>query len=302
MSTPYFKPINYYIENKFSCNKQFQDTYSNVKRIVVIGDIHGDFNILLTCLKKANVINSNKEWIGGSTHIVQLGDILDKGGRGIDSSANSMEEFSIYEFLNYLDTEAEKYGGKVHYLIGNHEIMNMEGDFRYVHKKHLDATGDSLRRKLFKPGGYMARLLACHSYGILKINKWYFCHAGLLPEHVNTNTITQINTIVRDVLRGNKKTGLTKHEKDLLFSQDSIFWNRKYYFDKNKCDMLEKTLDILNEKDGGLIVGHTVHKNITSECNKKLWFADVGLSPAFGDSFSNIELLEIINDNPRVIK
>ena len=65
MSTPYFKPINYYIENKFSCNKQFQDTYSNVKRIVVIGDIHGDFNILLTCLKKANVINSNKELLLG---------------------------------------------------------------------------------------------------------------------------------------------------------------------------------------------------------------------------------------------
>ena len=82
-----------------------------------------------------------------------------------------MEEFSIYEFLNYLDTEAEKYGGRVHYLIGNHEIMNMEGDFRYVHKKHLSATGDNLRRQLFRPGGYMAKLLACHSYGVLKINK-----------------------------------------------------------------------------------------------------------------------------------
>ena len=302
MSNSYFKPINYYIENKFVCNKKFKDTYDNIRRIIVIGDIHGDFNILITCLKKAKVINSSNEWIGKDTHVVQLGDILDKGGRGIDSSAQSMEEFSIFEFLNYLDTEAEKYGGRVHYLIGNHEIMNIQGDFRYVHKTHLNHTGNQIRRHLFEPGGYMAKLLACHSYGILKINNWYFCHAGLLPQHVNTKTITQINSIIRNILRGNKKGGLSQYEEDLLFSKDSIFWNREYFFNTNKCDILNKTLELLKQKDGGLIVGHTVHKNITPECNNKLWFADVGLSPAFGDLYSNVEILEIVNNKPRIIK
>ena len=71
MANSYFKPINYYIENRFVCNKKYQDSYSNVKRIVVVGDIHGDFNILITCLKKAKVINDSREWIGGSTHVVQ---------------------------------------------------------------------------------------------------------------------------------------------------------------------------------------------------------------------------------------
>ena len=85
--------------------------------------------------------------------VVQLGDIVDKGGRGIKCNAKQMEEFSIYEYLNYLDTEAEKYGGKVHYLIGNHEIMNMEGDFRYVHNSHLKDTGSNIRKSLFRPGG-----------------------------------------------------------------------------------------------------------------------------------------------------
>lgn len=302
MANSYFKPINYYIENRFVCNKKYQDSYSNVKRIVVVGDIHGDFNILITCLKKAKVINDSREWIGGSAHVVQLGDILDKGGRGINSSAQSMEEFSIFEFLNYLDTEAEKHGGKVHYLIGNHEIMNIQGDFRYVHKKHLNHTGNKIRRHLFEPGGYMAKLLACHSYGVLKINKWFFCHAGLLPKHVSSKSISQINEIVRNILTGKKKGGLSKYEEDLLFSKDSIFWNREYFFNQNKCNILNKTLEILNEKDGGLIVGHTIHKHITPECNKKLWFADVGLSPAFGNLYSNIELLEIVNNKPRVIK
>jgi hypothetical protein len=302
MANSYFKPINYYIENKFVCNKNYKDIYSNVKRIVVVGDIHGDFNILMTCLKKAKVINDSREWIGRDTHVVQLGDILDKGGRGIKSSAQSMEEFSIFEFLNYLDSEAEKHGGKVHYLIGNHEIMNIQGDFRYVHKKHLNHTGNEIRRQLFEPGGYMAKLLACHSYGVLKINKWYFCHAGLLPKHVNSKSISEINSIIRNILRGNKKGGLTKYEEELLFSKDSIFWNREYFFNKNKCDILDKTLEILNQKDGGLIVGHTVHKHITPECNNKLWFADVGLSPAFGNLYSNVEILEIVDNKPRIIK
>ena len=301
MNKPFFKPINYYIHNKFVCNKKFKDTFTNVKRIIVIGDIHGDFDILIKCLKKGRVIDNNKQWIGGNTHVVQLGDIVYKGGRGIKCNAKQMEEFSIYEYLNYLDTEAEKYGGKVHYLIGNHEIMNMEGDFRYVHNSHLKDTGSNIRKSLFRPGGYMAKLLACHSYGILKINNWYFCHAGLLPKHINTKSITEINTIVRDILRGNKKEGLTEYEKRLVYSEDSIFWNRYYYFNKDKCSTLNKTLEILGEKNGGLIVGHTVHNNITSFCNKKLWFADVGLSPAFGESLNNIEILEIVNNIPQVI-
>ena len=301
MSSLFFKPLNYYLENKFVCNKKFKDTYSGVGRIIVIGDIHGDFNILVKCLIKGKVINNNHKWIGGSTHVVQLGDLLDKGGRGVDSMANSMEEFSIYEFLNYLDNEAEKTGGKVHYLIGNHELMNMHGDFRYVHTSHLEDTGSDIRRQLFRAGGYMAKLLACHSYGVLKINKWYFCHAGLLPEHINTRSITKINTIVRGILRGDRPGKLTAEEDEIINSPNSIFWNRYYTNNSNTCDTLTRTLNILKEKDGGMVVGHTPHKNITSVCNEKLWFADVGLSDGFGDTFNNIQILSIINNIPQII-
>ena len=92
------------------------------------------------CSEKAkNNSSSNRE----RYPLVKLGDILDKGGRGIDSSAQSGRIFA-FEFLNYLDTEAEKYEGRVHYLIGNHEIMNIQGDFRYVHKTHLNHTGNQI--------------------------------------------------------------------------------------------------------------------------------------------------------------
>lgn len=301
MNNRFFKPLNYYLENNFVCNKKIQDTYTKVEKIIIIGDIHGDFDILVKCLMKGNIINSNYKWIGGKTHVVQLGDIVDKGGRGIDTTAKFMEEFSIYEFLNYLDEEAKKAGGRVHYLIGNHELMNVFGDFRYVHPSHLDDTGIDIRRRLFRPGGYMAKLLACHSYSILKINNWYFCHGGLLPEHVNKYSISKINNIVRGILRGSRSSKLSREEERLIHSPTSLFWNRYYLSNSNSCDVLSKTFTILNENDCGMVVGHTPHKTIKSMCNKKLWFADVGLSSGFGDYFDKIQLLAIINNIPQII-
>lgn len=301
MSKVFFKPLNYYLENSFVCNKKFQDTYTDVDRVIVIGDIHGDFDILVKCLIKGGVINRNYKWIGGKTHVVQLGDIVDKGGRGVNTSAKFMEEFSIYEFLNYLDNEAEKAGGRVHYLIGNHELMNIFGDFRYVHKSHLEDTGEDIRRQLFSAGGYMAKLLACHSYSILKINNWYFCHGGLLPEHVSKHSITKINNIVRGILRGERDGRLTPEENKIINSPNSIFWNRYYLSNSNSCDVLTKTFTILNEKDCGMVVGHTPHQSIKSICNDKLWFADVGLSSGFGKYFDKIQLLSIVNNIPQII-
>jgi len=293
--------LNHYLNNNYTCNIDSNDTFTGVKRIIVIGDIHGDFKILIRCLKKAKVINNSLDWIGGKTHVVQLGDILDGGGRGTDFHTQPMEEFKIYEYLNNLNDRAKVYGGAVHYLIGNHELMNLAGDFRYVHKTHL--INNDVRKKLFKPGGHIANMLACHSHGILKINDWLFCHAGLLPEHLANNNIKSLNNLVKKVLRGQKSIEtLNNSEENLLFSKDSFFWNRFYANNEDKCTVLNKTLDILDAKKGGMVVGHTPHYNITSQCRQKLWFADVGLSGAFDNTmFNKVQVLEIKNGIPRVI-
>ena len=80
-----FKNINYYLTKKSSkkCKRippSIIDNTSN-RRIIVIGDIHGDFNALLESLYKARVINNNGNWIGKNTIVVQLGDQLDKAER-----------------------------------------------------------------------------------------------------------------------------------------------------------------------------------------------------------------------------
>ena len=292
--------INYYLNNDFECKKKKKDKFLNVERIIVIGDLHGDFDKLIKCLILAKVINQKLHWIGGDTHVVQLGDILDAGGRGIEFNSKPYEEFKIYEYLNDLNTQANKKGGYVHYLIGNHELMNLIGDFNYVHPAHLIDN----RRELFSPGSYLTKMLACHSYGVLQINGWIFCHAGLLPQHLeNNNTIDSLNELVRNILTGKKNIqNLNQMEQLLLFSPSSLFWNRDYVFNQNKCSLLDSTLNNI-KGSRGMIIGHTPHKNITGNCNNKLWYADVGLSGAFGsDTFNNIQVLEIFNNKPRVLR
>ena len=303
----FVKPITYYLSNKPTCNLPFQDTYNNINNIFVLGDIHGDFAVLKKALYKAKLINSRLKWIGGNSHLVQLGDLLDGKIRANYkpnyAEISAMEEFTIFEFLNDLDRQARLLGGRVHYLIGNHELMNLIGRFDYVLDKHLSGTGLAIRRQLFKPGGYMASLLACHSYGVLKINDWIFCHGGLLPEHVNKRSITSINTLVRSVLKGTKSLeNLTNEEQDLIYGNDSFFWTRFYSRNANRCEVLNKTLDIVSSEKGGMVVGHTPHNNITDVCRNKLYFADVGLSRSFGNGeFSNVQILHIKNGKKPII-
>ena len=102
-----FKDINYYKrQNNVNCNKCINIPESIIldykKRIVVIGDIHGDFNSLLQSLYIAEVINKNCDWIGKNTIVIQLGDQLDKGGRdylSVDTTNDKLEELKVRKKL-----------------------------------------------------------------------------------------------------------------------------------------------------------------------------------------------------------
>ncbi|MCP4045756.1 MAG: protein-tyrosine-phosphatase [Gammaproteobacteria bacterium] len=93
-----------------------------VKRVIAIGDLHGDYGRYIDVMESAGLINKSGKWIGGKTHFVQTGDITD---RGADSR-------KIIDHLVKLAKQAKRKGGYVHLLIGNHETMNVVGDLRYV--------------------------------------------------------------------------------------------------------------------------------------------------------------------------
>ncbi len=106
--------------------------WSGVDRVVAVSDVHGAFDAMTTTLAKAGVLDEELRWNGGATHLVITGDILD---RGPDSR-------KVMDLLMRLEGEAVDAGGRVHLLLGNHEVMNLIGDLRYVSKEEYAAFAD----------------------------------------------------------------------------------------------------------------------------------------------------------------
>ncbi len=99
-----------------------QYTWSDVPRIVAISDPHGAYEAMVKTLKNAEVIDGDRNWSGGDTHLVITGDLLD---RGADSR-------QVMDLVMQLEAQANADDGMVHLLLGNHEVMNLVGDLRYV--------------------------------------------------------------------------------------------------------------------------------------------------------------------------
>lgn len=135
--------------------------WEGVERVVAVGDLHGDYENYLATLIAAGIVNSKGKWTGGATHLVQTGDIPD---RGADTQ-------KIIEHISKLDKQARRKGGRVHNLIGNHEAMNVYGDLRYVSEGEYEAfvtrRSESLRERYYElylksfetqdPEGFAAR-------------------------------------------------------------------------------------------------------------------------------------------------
>ncbi len=99
-----------------------EDSWDGVARVVAVGDVHGDYGQFFSVLRAAGVVDEKGRWSGGRTHLVQVGDRID---RGPDSR-------KVMDLVMRLEGEARNAGGFVHPLLGNHEVMNMMGDLRYT--------------------------------------------------------------------------------------------------------------------------------------------------------------------------
>lgn len=129
-------------------------------RVVAFGDVHGAYDDWVALLRELGVVDAQLNWSGGKTHLVSLGDLIDRG-------PGSRE---VVELLMKLDQQAERAGGAVHIVLGNHEVMVMTGDLRYVSRDEFAAfAGDETQAdrdalfadyRRFNPGGEEAAVRA----------------------------------------------------------------------------------------------------------------------------------------------
>ena len=272
------------------------------ERIVAIGDIHGDVHAARAALQLGGAIDAAGKWIGGGLVVVQTGDQLDRGD----------DEPQILDLFERLRGEAKLAGGALYALNGNHEIINAQGDFRYVTEdgfhdfsdRHADARLAPLLEQLpaerrgraaaFLPGGDIARRLSQQPV-VIEVGDTVFVHGGVLEAHVRYG-LARINREAREWLSGPPTVPAPR----VLTDPEAPIWTRDYSDGTptpDKCAELERVLSALSAKR--LVVGHTVQKQgINSACTDKVWRIDVGLSRFYGAKPS---VLEIKGEQVRVL-
>lgn len=280
-------------------NNKIPARYNSVERIVAIGDLHGDLKATKKALILAGVIDNTDHWTGKKTVVVQTGDQTDRGNA----------EKEVIDLFEQLSKEAKLAGGNLLPLNGNHEIMNVNLDFRYVSPEGFESfknikginlkdpaianINDLIRPRAaaFKPGGPYAKILAKRNI-ITVIGDVLFVHGGVIPKYAEYG-IEKMNSEAQSWMRGERKI------PDFLISEDGPVWNR-IYADETRldCNMLEQTLNKTRTKY--MVVGHTIQRNgITSECNEKVWRIDTGMSYALFNG--SVQVLEIKNNKFRII-
>jgi hypothetical protein len=292
-------------------NQAFQyyqiGVYDKVDKLYAIGDIHGDFNAFITVLKSAKIVDDDLHWIAGNSHVVQVGDILDRKCREDDCSDED-SEFKIIGLILHLQKEAYLNGGGFHPIIGNHELMNILGIFDYVSPMGLNHFGGIEGREYyFKIGGDFCKYLACGWNPIVKIGDFIFCHGGISSTISKKYSIEDINLFMRDTLYGNKKNIEKPMFNELFLAEHSILWNRTYSTDLSgeKEKNAEKQLTDVLTRYGAkyMVLGHTPHEDgIRLRFNNRVICIDTGMSDAFGLKKMNmdrIHFLEVIDNKEK---
>jgi hypothetical protein len=101
--------------------------------LIAIGDVHGDFDDFCSILQRVGLIDEQRHWTGGNVTFLQLGDLIDRGPKPRE----------VLDLMVSLDEQSAKAGGRVIALLGNHEMMNLMGDLRYVSAGNYSSFADS---------------------------------------------------------------------------------------------------------------------------------------------------------------
>ena len=264
-------------------------------RLVIIGDIHGDIKRFKNILLDAKIINNNIEWIAEpqNTIVIQMGDQIDSLNRIEDNDWEVLEDIEMLKFTYLLDKIASTKGGKVISIIGNHEFMNILGNYTYVSAKSI-ANNEKRRNELFKPGGQLSKILSNRPI-IIKIGSLLFCHAGLKESHLfvlqkYNKEIFYLNKLWKTFALTNNINNQEDSEifSKIILDDDGILWTRSLTSGE------ELNIVLKNINCNHMFVGHTVVDSIKL-INNNLWYTDTGISRAFGNK--SYQYIDIVNND-----
>ncbi len=300
-----------------------QEVWQDIERIVAIGDLHGDYEQYLQILTDNNLIDAKKKWRGGKTHLVQLGDVPDRGP----------DSLKIIRHLQTLQKQARKAKGNVHTLIGNHELMNVKDDLDYVHpgeykilvnRKSRRAQADYVKRVylymleedasikedkkatmrtlterfplgfvehrlIWGPGGEVFEWVRGNNT-VIKINGLLFVHGGISP-HQELLPLRQINEEIREIIG----RGRLYSTEPIILDEGPLWYRGLAHNNTSKeLEPLKKMLAFYDAES--IVIAHTPTVGaIVQRFDGRVILIDVGLGAHYGKRRANL----VVEDNVR---
>lgn len=283
----------------FQAARAAEDVFTGVERVVVVGDIHGDYEHLVKVLRFAGLIDDNTDWTGGKTHLVQTGDAVDRGP----------EPRKAIDLLMKLEGQARKAGGYVHALIGNHEAMNVYGDLRYVSAGGFAAfaeEGSNKRRppaeagkpagyaeyhRQFGPDGKYGKWIRGHN-AVIRIDDTVFMHGGIGPKYARYS-IRDINDQVRGEL-----TDFSRLQGGMVMDSEGPLWYRGMAQGDEQALGSHVAAVLKRLKAERVVIGHTFCDGaVTPRFGGKVIQIDVGLARLY-DTLIRLACLVIDKGTP----
>jgi len=295
-------------------------------RVVAVGDVHGSSDSLVAILRFAGIVDAKNKWTGGKAHLVQTGDLLDRG----------KDTRKVLDLLMRLEGEARKAGGRVHALLGNHEVMNILGDLRYLNaeeyasfrgpdsealrdaflrsaleraRESAKAAGGPFDEAAFRakfleevPPGLVERTQAFSADGrygkwlrqrpvVAKLNGVVFLHGGLTPE-VAALGCEAINTTVRRELTEDLAKTRQAPLASLAAGENGPLWYRGLA--KDDESILAPRVDqvLLSLGARAIVVGHSVTGDgkISARFGGRVFGIDVGMGDVYGGNLAALEV------------
>ncbi|SHL72361.1 Calcineurin-like phosphoesterase [Chitinophaga jiangningensis] len=216
-------------------------------KMFILSDIEGEFEAGRDLLLAAGVIDTQFNWTFGTGKLIIAGDLFDRGTTVLP-----------WLWLLYsLEDKATAAGGAVHVVLGNHDVMQLAGDFRYTDARYFKYAwlmGKELRQ-VFAADSELGRWLRSKNV-IEKIGDLLVMHAGVSPELIGKQwPLQRINENSRQWLGVPRKQ--IPDSLQFLFDSRGPFWYRGYFYDpKATAATVDSTLQFYNAKH--IIVGHTI--------------------------------------------
>ncbi len=241
---------------EFELNPKFEipkTSYSDDSPVLAISDIEGGYRTFRDFLITNKVIDKELSWTFGKGHLVLVGDFVDRG----------WSVTQVLWLIYKLERDAERQGGFVHFIIGNHELKNFQGNYGSSAPKYMGVANilGRLQSDLYSSSSFIGRWMASKN-SIELINGNLFAHGGIHPAVAQSDiSLDKMNEIIRSNYYRPYFPKKEKGIEELLTStKKGICWYRGYFKDDLTQEQVDSGLDKFNAKS--IVVGHTLQSKV----------------------------------------